>query len=284
MPKDGREITGPSLNPNRRTEPPQLFFDGNSLRPHVQGRMEATALTLVNVAYLRSAGMLPGGHQAVGYSGARYQDVRNSAVFRDAKWVMAHRLPCNPTVGGRDLPVYGRAAPGKFQDLLKAPLAVTDPMSYLVNYADRLFEICAAPGVARAVASVLRGQRSGRPVDAGLVRGVLETEAGPDQLRCYTQAQAKAEANLKQHWTPVSLAALGHELRFAQPTSELVERRLSPTAAEVCKVGPTHYGDLPVILLATCGAIAGNEAPDILLPGNIEEYCERLEAAHRRSA
>jgi hypothetical protein len=184
-------MTGPDLKPANRkitgqrgTRPaPAKPNDLRYLAQHIRGRSNAAAEILVDVAFLKSRGMVSES-EIVTSTGAVYQDARGSVLYP-----RAHRFPCNPMFGYNNLPDLASWSSLSLRNELKAPLAITDPLPVAVNYADRLFEAGAAAHVEKAARWILIEQPKGRDVHQNLIRHVLQLDLLPGFLNSYTEAR-----------------------------------------------------------------------------------------------
>jgi hypothetical protein len=164
-------------------------FQIHEIEAHVYGRNEASVQVLAGVAILKSLGMIPLSQARASHRGAAYQDGQGTTLSP-----RAHRFPCNPTIGGRSLPEFAHARSPMLAEALKYPLAVTDLLPLIANYADGLFEAngaCAA--VVDAIQKVLDNQAAGQPVNVQLVRDVLTQGLLPGFLRAYEDALSIAQ-------------------------------------------------------------------------------------------
>lgn len=177
--KPRREKTAATTKP-----PANLMIDSldfHNIEPHVRGRGMESVRVLVGVAFLRSKGLI-GRDARVGYVGAQYQQGSGNPNF-DA----AHQFPCTPTVNSFPLP---RSAPqGRLRDALVRPLAVTDYLPKLFNYADRLFESSGGcDAVVEPIGLILHDQKEGQPVDAKLVQHATWVKLLPKYIEAYETA------------------------------------------------------------------------------------------------
>ena len=159
-----REIIGGAQNPNFILP----GFQIHEIQAHVDGRNSASTQVLAGVAFLKSLNLIAP-HSRAGHRGAVYQDAKGIPLNP-----RAHRFPCNPTVGGRNLPVIAATRSPWLAETLKAPLGATDLLPLIANYADGLFEASGAcDAVVSSIQMVVDGQASGQPVSIQLVRDVL---------------------------------------------------------------------------------------------------------------
>jgi hypothetical protein len=184
--KPRREKTAGAAPP-----PGRLLFDSLDFRhiePHVRGRGEESVRVLVGAAFLRSKGMIER-DAAVGYAGARYQSGTGNKSY-DA----AHQFPCTPTINSFPLPTS--APHGRLRDALVRPLAVTDYLPKLFNYADRLFEsIGGCNAVVESIRHIIHDQKEGQPVYDKLIQHTTWYELLPNYVTAYRQAQKAASAD-----------------------------------------------------------------------------------------
>lgn len=170
----------------RAAIPPGVQYGGinlAALATHVRGRADATAEVMVNVAYLKAAG-LTNSYAIVGHTRAVYQ-----AVTAERENPYAHRMPCNPTLNIWSLPELVRHRAIALQQALIRPLAVGDILPRVVNYADNHFENSGAcETVDRAVQFVIHEQDMGRRVNTNLIRHVIDGIILPGYAQSYERA------------------------------------------------------------------------------------------------
>src|SRR5262249_1519580 len=135
MGNDARRIVGPMAGGQVRITPPSGAYNFNELGAHALGRSEMMAETLVHVAFLKAAGKFGSQELPVSARGAKYQDIKGS---RD--YVRAHRATLSVNILNKNIASFADAH-SRFQDLLIAPQAATDPLPPPANYGDRLMEI-----------------------------------------------------------------------------------------------------------------------------------------------
>jgi hypothetical protein len=93
------------------------------------------------------------------------------------RYPRAHRFPCNPMFGYQNLPDLASWSSLALRNELKVPLAITDPLPGIANYADRLFEAGATEHVEhveRAVRWILTEQPKDKDIHQNLFRHVNE--------------------------------------------------------------------------------------------------------------
>lgn len=164
-------------------------FQLHEIEAHIHGRNEAATEILTGVAVLKSLSFIPPGQDRAGHRGAVYQDARGTTLSP-----RAHRFPCNPTIGGRNIPSFAHANSPMLAEALKHPLGVTDILPLIINYADCLFEASGACDVSvDAIQKVVDGQQSGQPVNVSLIRDVLTHDLLPGFVRAYGEALSKAQ-------------------------------------------------------------------------------------------
>jgi hypothetical protein len=184
--REGRVFVGKGPAPNFRGE-----WNLDRFCEHIRGRGEATTEILIGIAVLRKLGMLRR-NDAVAEQGAYYQDWRGSVEFP-----RAHRFPCNPTIGGRNLPDIPGSV--KLHDALIAPLAVTDFLTFEVNYADCRFEDLGGRTAAiEAVRFVLNEQPASRDVDVDLIRHAVINIALEGYKHAYQRASAEVNSRINK--------------------------------------------------------------------------------------
>jgi len=195
-----RKVLGSRLmldKPNREktpatTKPPaNLQFDSldfRNIEPHVRGRGEESVRVLVGVAFLRSKGLI-GRDARVNYAGARYQHGAGNQNF-DA----AHQFPCTPTINSFPLPSF--APHGRLREALVRPLAITDYLPKLFNYADRLFESSGGcDAVIEPIQLIMHDQKQDQPVHDKLVHHATWLMLLPNYLKAYQMAHKLASAD-----------------------------------------------------------------------------------------
>jgi hypothetical protein len=164
-------------------------FQIHEIEAHIHGRNEAAVEVLTGAAVLKSLGLIPASQNRAGQRGAAYQDAQGTTLSP-----RAHRFPCNPTIGGRNLPDLAHPSSPMLAEALKKPLAVTDLLPLVANYADGLFEASGACEAAvEAIQKVLDGQLSGQPVNVQLVRDALTRHLLPGFSEAYDKALLKAQ-------------------------------------------------------------------------------------------
>jgi hypothetical protein len=187
-PSAGLPGKGPSrkILGGRAPTPPSARFGGinlATLETHVRGRADATAEVMINVAYLKAAG-LANSYAIVGHTGAMYQ-----AATAERENPYAHRMPCNPTLNIWSLPELVRHRTTALQEALIRPLAVGDVLPRVVNYADNHFENSGAcETVDRAVQFVIHEQDTGKRVNTNLIRHVIDGIILPGYAQAYERA------------------------------------------------------------------------------------------------
>jgi len=180
-----REMIGGPQNPSFIL----AGFQIHEIEAHITGRNEAAVQVLTGVAVLKSLGLIPPGQDRAGQRGAAFQDSKGTPLHP-----RAHRFPCNPTISGRSLPEFAHSRSPMLAEALKRPLAITDLLPLVANYADGLFEANGACDAAvAAVQKVLDGQPSGQPVNPQLVRDTLTHDLFPGFQRAYDEALSKAQ-------------------------------------------------------------------------------------------
>ena len=182
-----REFTGVGPRP-RRPE----GWNPDELHEHVRGRAEATVKVMIAVAALRSLDRLPGG-VAVSVTGARWQDWRGT---RDQP--RAHRFPCNPLIGGRDLLSYALNLK-RLSEFLQNTLASTDALPFHVNYADRLFEELGGVEASRkGIEAVASRQKLGKPVHHAVVQTAWRQTVWVDYQRAWESVESKLQDRINR--------------------------------------------------------------------------------------
>jgi hypothetical protein len=198
------------------TKPPaNLKFDSldfRNIEPHVRGRGEESVRVLVGVAFLRSKGLI-GRDAVVSYSGARYQRGKGNESF-----VAAHQFPCTPTINSFPLPTF--APHGRLRAALAHPLAITDYLPKLFNYADGLFESAGGcEAVIEPIRLIMHDQKQGQPVYDKLVQHAALSKLLPSYIEAYQTAHEAASAD-----------QIGIDLLDPAAIDRLTESALSTTA------------------------------------------------------
>lgn len=184
-----REFIGEGPAPTR-----QEGWNPDELHAHVRGRAEASIRILVAVASLQARSLLPAS-AAVSTTGARWQDWKGTR-----EQPRAHRFPCNPQIGGRDLPDY--APNPTFCRGLQEVLAQTDYLPFHVNYADRLFEEFGGIEEARkAVEQVRTLQKPGRSPDFNVVYKVWRQYLHSGYVRAWDKVEQELMDRVNQENT-----------------------------------------------------------------------------------
>jgi hypothetical protein len=156
----------------RPIDPPPGSWGPQDLHVHVRGRADATAQLLLDVAVLKQRGSI--WNYVVGYTGAVWQDWEGSSWESER----AHRAPCNPTIGNRNIPDLAEI--DAFRDALIAPLDRTDFLPKAANYCDGRFEsLGGAKSLTDAVLVVAREQERNKPLNYDLFRHALVEIALP---------------------------------------------------------------------------------------------------------
>lgn len=205
--KPGRIFVGKGPAPNFAGE-----WNLDRFCTHIRGRADATTEVLIGTAVLKRLGMIQG-QEAVAGTGAVWQDWKGTNEYR-----RAHRFPCNPTIGNRNIPDI----PGsrKLKDALIEPLAVTDFLTFEVNYADCLFEDFG--GVASAVEAVryvAKEQGRGEPVSQAVIEHGVLNVALPGYQRAYELAAAELLSRVNQE----------DMLKMHARSAKHMDKPLSPT-------------------------------------------------------
>jgi hypothetical protein len=249
------------------------------LAVHAIGRLDTMGEILVQAAWLRCRGFA---HQATGYARAAFQDMKGD-YSGTSKIAAAHRAMfalqldgCNAT----NLPrVAGRP---QLHALLVAPQARTDMVMRPVNYADQLLENAASQPVFELFRNTLQWQRQGQPVDrAPLMDAVLRLRQllhdGFDAaMTAFEQGQ---QGRGVQEWRPGSGPA-----PLAGASQQQVDSFVDNAFGGGMRVhvaGPTHYGDLPAIILGLSQEITDQATPALTRPATLDAQLAALEAAAR---
>jgi hypothetical protein len=184
--RDGRVFVGKGPAPNSKGE-----WNLDRFCTHIRGRGDATIEILIGVAVLRKLGILKK-NEAVSEVGAYYQDWKGTAEFP-----RAHRFPCNPLVGGRNIPDIPHSE--KLKKALIEPLAITDFLTFEVNYADCRFEDLGGKKAAvDAVTFVLNQQPEAHDVSIDLVQHGVLNIALEGYKQAYRRASADVHARINQ--------------------------------------------------------------------------------------
>jgi hypothetical protein len=184
-----REYIGQGQAPAR-----QDGWNSDELHTHVRGRAEASIRILIAVASLRARNLLPAAG-TVSTTGARWQDWKGTR-----QQPRAHRFPCNPQIGNRNLPDF--APNPTFRRTLQEALAETDYLPFHVNYADRLFEEFGGIEEAKkAVAQVYTLQRPGQNPDFKVVYSVWRQYLHPGYVRAWDTVEQQLQDRVNRENT-----------------------------------------------------------------------------------
>ncbi|HWC00533.1 MAG TPA: hypothetical protein VG672_27695, partial [Bryobacteraceae bacterium] len=192
------------------------------------------------------------GNEAVAPTGAVYQDWRGTREFP-----RAHRFPCNPKVAGRNLPEF--APTSKMEDALIEPLAITDFLTFEVNYADCRFEDLGgiAAGV-EAVQYVLSHQPPNQAVNLEVIQHAVLNIALEGYQRAYVLAAEELVQRINQ---------------------ENVHQMLARSAkSKVRPVSPTLNLESIQDVVYDMRRFTNIVQPRRLLPEGIRQYAHRLES------
>lgn len=184
-----REYIGQGQAPTR-----QDGWNSDELHTHVRGRAEASIRILIAVASLCARNLLPPAG-SVSTTGARWQDWKGTR-----QQPRAHRFPCNPQIGNRDLPDF--APNPTFRRTLQEALAETDYLPFHVNYADRLFEeFGGIEGARKAVGQVYTLQRPGQNPDFKVVYNVWRQYLHPGYVRAWETVEQRLQDRVNRENT-----------------------------------------------------------------------------------
>jgi hypothetical protein len=154
-----------------------------ALETHVRGRSDATAEVMLDVAYLKAAGLI-NSYAIVRHTGAVYQAISTAQDFP-----YAHRMPCNPTLNIWSIPQLARHHSQRLQDALIEPLAAGDILHRVINYSDNHFEESGAcETVDRAVQFIIHEQDTRKRINTNLVRHVIDFIVQPGYAQAYERA------------------------------------------------------------------------------------------------
>lgn len=257
-------------------------IDPGALAVHATGRLNTMSEILAQATCLRARDLA---NRATGYGRASFQDVKGdySGTNRIAA---AHRALFALHLDGvnaTNLPRIG--ARPQLQQILRAPQSRTDLVIRPVNYADQLLENAVSPDIFRLIESTLLRQVPGRPVEKSLL---IDTMFRLQQLLHvgFDQAAAAFGRRQREHgWT---------EFRSASPSTPaplagVSDREIDnfPDAAfnrggmSIHVAGPTHYGDLPEIILGLSQEITDKSIPELSRPGNLDALIDSVETASK---
>lgn len=184
-----RQYVGAVRGGNPGVTLPAGSFNINMAGIHAVGRVQAMQEELVQVAYLKSRGVIPNGvanasfQSNVTLDGADFQDFEG---VQGAPYVMAHRAVGTIHVGGRNVadfvaPWSDYAAKGDpltrptLLHHIVAPQARTDPLPWYSNYADGYLERVLNNPVTLLFQRILGIQRASQPLEkAALVDALGE--------------------------------------------------------------------------------------------------------------
>ncbi len=177
--RTGREMLGGVVNP-QWVRP---GYEHRDLLTHIHGRIIAAAEVMTGVAFLRSSGWVRE-NDLVSTAKAAYQDLTGLTTHP-----RAHRFPCNPVIGANDIPQTAMMRSVTLGSRLKLPLAVTDFLPRVFNYADQLFEEGGGiHTVENAVRFAIGEQPGGRDVNPNLVRHSVTHILIPGFAQAYDRA------------------------------------------------------------------------------------------------
>ena len=247
--------------PGGARPPANLQFDSldfRNIEPHVRGRGEESVRVLVGVAFLRSKGMI-GRDAQVSYAGARYQRGTGNQDY-DA----AHQFPCTPTINSFPLPSF--APHGRLRGALVQPLAITDYLPKMFNYADRLFESSGGcDAVIEPIRMIMHDQKQGEPVHDKLVQHATWIELLPGYITAYQLAYKLASADQQ-----------GIDLLDPAAIDRMIEDALStPQALDTSK--PTqHMAMVADVLWHSVKVTENNSRPAASATNEIKRYAAWL--------
>ena len=175
---------------------------------------------------------------------------------------MAHRATLTVTVGGLNI-VNFIGQRYKLQEMLIASQARTDPLPPPGNYGDVLFEIVSKDTTLALLQKVLRIRELGRAVEANaIVDTVGELKARYSKF--YDEAIDKSQTILElRGWELHELVDNMKRGRQSTPLDYALADDLDDSLA-IQQGGPSQFGDLPQIYLATSKTEA-DRAPTLLL-------------------
>lgn len=267
------QITGPEMKPaNRKTTgevgkriTPTSPNDLRYFAQHVRGRSDAAAEMMVNLAFLKSKGMAKE-HETVTSTGAVYQDKKGTPSYP-----RAHRFPCNPMVGYNQVPELANWSTFQLRNELKIPLAITDPLPTVANYADRLFESSGMEeSVVHAVRWILTEQGKDKPVDDKLIRHVIDFFLQPSFTQGYEAARARTLGKDDEDLTTMLAAG---------PTSALTDENLNELYRSliVSPSEPTQNLDAVRLLLSSATDVHHAHRPSLTMTEQISQRVDKLE-------
>jgi hypothetical protein len=221
---------------------------------HARQRSEATAEVLMGVGLLRSRGRVYK-TDAVAYTGAVWQDMAESGNPFEQR---SHRVPCNPTIGYKNIPDHTLSPRLRYE--LTIPLAVTDPLPIIANYADKRFEdLGGKEALARAVREIVQHQEQGRPVDYDLYVHALRIVLG-DYAKAFRE-RVIPDVEMKV------------EREGAESLREQMER-YKPSA-------PTTSPDMLLDVVHQYAMVAQPQAPVLEKRPMFEQYVAKLQTLDR---
>ena len=270
-----RNMTGfvPGGMQNYRPPPP---INPGELAVHAIGRLDTMSEILAQATCLRARGLV---NQATGYVGAAFQDVKGdySGTNRIAA---AHRALFALQLDGVNAANGPRiVARPQLRQLVIAPQARTDLVIRPVNYADQLLENAASPEVFRLLESTVLRQVPGRPVEKALLidsmfRLQQLLHVGFDQA-AGSYRRLQQERGWVEHRLGSGPAPLAGPDDFPSKAFD---------GAGIHVQGPTHYGDLPEIILGLSQEITDKAVPDLSRPGNLDALIATVDSASQGTA
>jgi hypothetical protein len=262
--KDRRIFTGEDIVPPVPIGP----YDIRNLEEHVRGRAEAGAQVMIQLAFLRSK-RLVNDSEVVSCTGAVYQDARG-----ESEYPRSHRLPCNPMIGIFTLPELCGFRHPALAARITLPLAKTDPLLLLANYADGLFEKCGPyETMAEAVREVILEQPRGREVNHNLIRHVISYSLLPGFQQAYEVARQKSLQTSDEEFAKL---VVKNEAPFSQATLQRMQQLSLTMEMDSNKPAQNRQGAQDILLISA--TVASKYQPRLILPDEIAEETECLKS------
>jgi len=245
---------------------------------HAIGRLNTMSEILAQATCLRARGLV---HQATGYGGAIFQDVKGdySGTNRIAA---AHRALFALQLDGINAANIPKAiGRPQLRQLLIAPQARTDLVIRPVNYADQLLENAVSAEIFGLFRSTLLRQIPGRPIEKSLLidttfelRRLLHVgfDQAADSYRRTQRERGWIEHRPRSG--PGPLAGVSD-----QEIDQFLDRAFDGGGMSIHVQGPTHYGDLPEHILGLSQEITDRASPDVSSPANLDNLIVAVDSA-----
>jgi hypothetical protein len=215
--------------------------------------------------------------RATGYGRAMFQDVKGDYSGTN-RFAAAHRALFALHLDGRNAADIAKVAvrPG-LRSMVIAPQARTDLVMRPVNYADQLLENAVSGRVFELFHSTLIRQSQGKPVEKHLVLDSTHRlksllVAGFDEA-----ADTFRRLQRQRGWQELRLGS--GPAPFGGVTTLEIDKALDGMKIQV--KGPTHYGDLPEIVLGLSQEITQKAQLQICQPDQLDRMIAGIQACAR---